>query len=360
MKDFFTFKNLDSESDATLSIHDEIGFWGTNAKAFHSALKSIKGSKLSVHINSPGGNVIDGYAIYNMLRASGKEVTVMVDGIAASIASVIAMAGSKIKMPENALMFIHDPLVNTEGNAAELKKVAADLEKLKEGILCIYEARTGSDRAKISKMMSEETLMTAKECKLMGFADEVLPENKAAAKANFLVTDYHPTIKLPAEATTASVGRKQETNDNTMTEAEQQRLDAALEQVRVLKGENSTLTNAVTEARNKAQQDAIKAENTRKDAIKAHAAKYNKDGDLNEIVINALADSSTTLDQFKDSVTDVIAKRSSSTAIKKGESAGAEDSFEAKYKAAKTDSERRQLVRENKAEARKLLRSARS
>lgn len=352
MKDFFAFKNVDSEADAELSLHDEIGFWGTRAKDFHAALKSIKGSKLAVHINSPGGNVVDGYAIYNMLRAFKGDVTVVVDGIAASIASVIAMAGKTIKMPENALMFIHDPLVAAMGNAEELKKTAADLEKLKDGILSIYEARSGSDRAKISKMMSEETLLTAKEAKLLGFCDEVMPENKAAASTNFKVLDYHPGIKLPTVATPAPVGADNKNKDDTMT------LEQAQSEIASLKATNSTLTTQVAEAKKTATQEATNAvttaENNRKSAIKAHAAKYNKDGDLNEEVINALADSAVTVEQFKDKVTDIIAARAAKPALKKDGTAGSDESFEKRYEACKTSEERRALIRENRAEARKL------
>lgn len=358
--EFYKFLNLDQDDKAELSIYDEIGFWGTRAKDFQAQLKQVKGSKLTVRINSPGGEVVAGYAIYNLLRASGKEVTTVVDGIAASIASVIAMAGKTIKMPENALMFIHDPLVGVMGNAEELRKTAEDLDKLKEGILGIYEARTGSDRAKIKKMMAEETLLTAKECKLLGFCDEVMPENKAAAKANFDVVDYFPGIKLPTVANPAPVGAQNKTKENdTMT------LEQAQQEIATLKATNSTLTTQVAEAKKTATQEATNAvttaENKRKADIKAFAAKYNKDGDLNDAVIEALA-GTTTLDEFKDKVLEIVNNRPTKAAAKKDGNgqdpeAGTDADLQKQYEACKTAGERRAFLNKNRQWANRMART---
>ena len=100
MKTFYAFKNVENQEEAEISIFDEIGFWGSNAKDFYAQLKAIKAKKIVLRINSPGGSVVDGYAIYNMLRSHSATKEVRVDGIAASIASVIAMAGDTIVMPE--------------------------------------------------------------------------------------------------------------------------------------------------------------------------------------------------------------------------------------------------------------------
>lgn len=363
MKNFYAFKNVDSEEQAGLTIYDEIGFWGVTAKSFHETLKTIKAKKLMVNINSPGGSVVDGYAIYNMLRAFKGEVTVVVDGIAASIASVIAMAGKKIIMPENALMYIHDPLVGMFGNAEELRKTAEDLDKIKESILSIFEARTGADRAKISAMMADETMMTAKEAKALGFCDEILPENRAVAK--FDVKQYFDERNsakvasafqpIPTSAN-AAVGLNHTTKENDMKLT----LEQAEARITVLEGENTQLKTSVEEARNKAQQDATTAVNTaesaRKTALKAFADKYNKDGDLNGVLIDALS-GTTTVEEFKDKVLEVVNNRASKPAIRKTESGAQGEGFEAEYKAAKNVNERRAVIRKYPAEARKALRS---
>lgn len=351
MKNFFAFKNI-TEGEAELSIHDEIGFWGTQAKDFIAQLKGITSNTLNLHINSPGGSVTDGLAIYNMLRASGKNIVVHVDGIAASIASIIAMAGSSIRMPANTFMFVHEPLVQyASGNAEDLRKLAEDLDKMHNSLTGIYVARTKQDKAKIESLMAEETLLTAQEAFDLGFATEVTPELVGQNSA-FEVLDYHPSLKLPAVATTAPVGHQQKTIENDMKLT----LEQAEARINVLEGENTQLKTSVGEARNKAQQDAATAENTRKSTIKAIAAKYNKDGDLNEATIDALS-TDITPEAFKDKVLDVVNARPSKGAIKPSGTTGGE-TFEAKYAAAKTVAERQALIRANRAEARTLSRNS--
>lgn len=358
MKTFYAFKNLDNPDMAELCIYDEIGFWGLNAKDFQAQLKACKAKNLAIHINSPGGDVIDGFAIYNMLKAFPGKKNVIVDGIAASIASIIAMAGDTITMPENAFMFIHNPLVNgTGGNADDLRKVADDLDKMKESLLSIYEARTGSDRAKITKMMNEETLLTAKEARTLGFCDEVIAEQKMAAKwdaSNYLPEEVCAALKnkdFPPSTSPGGQNNKEKHNMPTLEEVQAE--------VASLKAENSTLKNSAESAKKQAHQEAVNTvkeqEKTRKTGILQIRDKYNKDGDLDSIAATALA-GEVTPDQFKDQVMEVINNRGTKTAIKKSGNGDQDDGFEAKYKNAKTAEERRKLVRENRAEARKLAR----
>ena len=108
MRPCFAF-NAATDTEATLEIYDEIGFWGVQAKEFITQLKGVKAPVLNVEISSPGGDVFAGIAIYNALKASGKEIVVKVMGMAASAASLIAMAGDKIVMPKNSFMMIHNP-----------------------------------------------------------------------------------------------------------------------------------------------------------------------------------------------------------------------------------------------------------
>lgn len=365
MKNFFEFKNVAHKEKAQLSIFDEISFWGVTAKDFHSQLKSVTAPVIELHINSPGGSVVDGYAIYNMLRAHAADIEVTIDGIAASIASVVAMAGDTIKMPENALMFLHNPLVNyVSGNADDLKKIAADLEKMTEGIISIYEARTGLDRKAIQKLLDEETLLTAKEAEAQGFADEIVAENRMAARfnaADFLnktvVDRFAAAQAAPIPPVTPTGGRQdnKQQPDNMKFKTQ----DEAEARVAALEGENTTLKTSATDA-NTAHQTAINKaktdESARKSGITALAKKHDKDGDLNAITVDALA-GDTTVEAFTVKVLEVVNARPAKDAIKPNEGKGA-DNFEAKYKAAKTPAERKQLVAENRVEARRLARES--
>lgn len=173
------------DAPAEISIFDAIGnTWdgeGVTAKQFISDLKPLAGKKLSVFINSPGGSVSDGLAIYNALKAHDGEITVKVMGVAASAASFIAMAGDKIVMPENTFLMVHNPLSWAYGNANEFREVADTLDKIGSSLVGIYVARTGKPEAEIKSLLDAETWLTANEAKDLGFADEVLPEMKVAA-----------------------------------------------------------------------------------------------------------------------------------------------------------------------------------
>ena len=131
-------------------------------------------SALNVYINSPGGDIFAGFSIYNIWQRHKAEKTVHVDGLAASAASVVAMAGDVIKMPENATMMIHNAWTYTSGGAEELRRTADELERLNGQIADIYAARTGKDKDEIAAMMSAETWMSGKEAKEAGFADELI------------------------------------------------------------------------------------------------------------------------------------------------------------------------------------------
>jgi len=364
MKNFYAFRNQDSPDVAHLDIYDEIGFWGTTAKDFMATLKTIKAKTIVVSINSPGGSVMDGFAIYNRLRSHGAKIEVSVDGIAASIASVIAMAGDVIRMPQNSFMFIHQPLVGAVGNAEDLRKMAEDLDKVAVNIQNIYAVRSGADVKAIQKMMQEETMLTAQEAMDMGFCDEILPEMKAAARYN--AADYFDgatvdRIKaaLPVEKAPSSIPAGGQDNNHNLGEAmDPKEIKALQDKVAALEGENVTLKSSATEAQNTARQEATNKaktdETARKSAIKAIADKYNKDGDLNAITIAALS-GDITPEAFKDQVLEAVNGRPAKAAIKTGQ--GASDDFGTRYEACKTDAERQALVRENRAEARAYLRN---
>jgi ATP-dependent protease ClpP protease subunit len=183
-----------------LYIYDAIGKdpWsgeGIDANDVVKALAEMEGDSLEVHINSPGGYVFDGIAIFNAIRAFKGTKTVHVDGIAASIASVIALAGDKVITNEGATWMIHEPAsgIYSFGNADEIeddaRRTVQALRKIRENILDIYVTATGQKLSDLSAWMAAETWMTAAEAKARGFTDEVVrqtaaePEDKAAAPA---------------------------------------------------------------------------------------------------------------------------------------------------------------------------------
>ena len=165
-----------------IHIFDIIDVFGANARSFVKDLKAIGDvSVLNVHINSPGGDVFEGNTIYNLLKNHKATVNVFVDGLAASIASVIAMAGDKIIMPKNSMMMIHDPAMFAFGTAEDMKKNADVLDKVKQTLVAAYQAKTGLNEAEIKTLMADETWFTADEAVAMKFADEVQEEVSIAA-----------------------------------------------------------------------------------------------------------------------------------------------------------------------------------
>jgi len=181
---FWQIKNK-SETSADLYLYDEIGdgwYESTSAKDFKKELDEIGEVKaLNIYINSPGGSVFDGMAIYNQLKRHKAQKTVYVDGIAASIASVIALVGDKLIIPKNAYFMIHQPWSIAIGTAEDFRKTAEALDKIGEGILNVYDEHSALTRDEIKQLMDAETWMTGEEALEYGFADEVTEEVKIAA-----------------------------------------------------------------------------------------------------------------------------------------------------------------------------------
>ena len=136
---------------------------------------------ITVWINSPGGDCVAAAQIYNMLANYKGTVTVRIDGIAASAASVIAMAGTKVIMSPVSMMMIHNPMTIAFGDSANMQKAIAMLDEVKESIINVYEIKTGLSRAKLSRLMDAETWMDANSAIEMGFADEIMQRNTADA-----------------------------------------------------------------------------------------------------------------------------------------------------------------------------------
>ncbi|OED38946.1 hypothetical protein AB834_00495 [PVC group bacterium (ex Bugula neritina AB1)] len=176
---WFEIKN---KADVTeIAIYDEIGHFGITAKQFIDEFSKIESKNINISLNSPGGSVFDGVAIHNVLKKSEANIVIHIDGLAASIASIIAIAGDEVHMAKNALFMIHNPYVGINGEASSLRKMADNLDKIKETLMSSYEEKTGLDRGLLSEMMDEETWFTADEAKENKFVDFVEKEKKIAA-----------------------------------------------------------------------------------------------------------------------------------------------------------------------------------
>jgi len=155
-------------------ISDETWFGDeVTPKLFRADLDKCQGD-ISVWINSPGGDVFAAAQIYNMLMDYPHNVTVKIDGLAASAASVIAMAGTEVQMSPVAMMMIHNPMTVAIGDSAEMQKASAMLDEVKESIMNAYEIKTGLSRTKISHLMDAESWFNAKKAVELGFADKIL------------------------------------------------------------------------------------------------------------------------------------------------------------------------------------------
>jgi ATP-dependent Clp endopeptidase proteolytic subunit ClpP len=189
--DWFRIENAKSDA-AEVWIYDEIGYWGTTADDFARALAEVDAKSITLRLNSPGGSVFDGVAIYNALRSHPATVAVQVDGVAASIASVIAMAGDTVTMGRGTRMMIHNPSGLAMGTAADMRELADLLDELAKDIAGFYSARAGGSVDQWRASMDAETWYSAQEAVDAGLADSVLGADdtpKDAAKT-FDLTAY--------------------------------------------------------------------------------------------------------------------------------------------------------------------------
>ncbi|EHK3917205.1 Clp protease ClpP [Salmonella enterica subsp. enterica serovar Poona] len=168
---------------AVVKLYDEIGAYGINARQFADELTALGNVRqINLHIHSPGGEVLEGLAMYNLLKNHPAKKIVTIDGVACSMASVIAMTGDRVLMPENAMMMIHKPQGIAGGDASDIRGYADLLDKLEKTLIPAYAAKTGKSAEELSAMLEAETWMNGKECVEQGFADELLAPVKAMAK----------------------------------------------------------------------------------------------------------------------------------------------------------------------------------
>ena len=180
MKSWYTIRARTSGSEVL--IYDEIGAYGVTAKGFLAELGALPDdAAIDLRLNSPGGSVFDAVAIYNALKRHAGNVTVWIDGIAASAASYIAMAGDTVVMPENAFLMIHDPSGLVMGTAEDMRSTAEALDKGKGSLIQGYAAKSGKADDEIATLMAAETWLDAKDALDLGFIDRIVEPVKLAA-----------------------------------------------------------------------------------------------------------------------------------------------------------------------------------
>jgi ATP-dependent Clp endopeptidase proteolytic subunit ClpP len=182
---------------AKIYIYDVIAWYAVNADDFVKDLNQVTAKKIELHVNSPGGDVFEGITIYNALRAHPAEVETCVDGLAASIASVIALAGTKVRIAEGAFFMVHNPAAGVWGEAKDLRHTADVLDKVGDSIAGIYAAATGRSVKEMLEAMEAETWYGAAEAMEFGFADQV--DGAAADTAAEARWDLSVYNRVPAE-----------------------------------------------------------------------------------------------------------------------------------------------------------------
>lgn len=197
-KRWFSFSAAAEQDVSSTDIHifDYIGSWEVSARSFIEQLKAVDTEHIALHINSPGGSVFDGVAIQNSLKHHKATVTVYIDGLAASIASIIALAGDEIKIADNAYVMIHNPSAIVWGEAKDMLKEAEVLNKLADGLAGDYARKMGISQEEARALMDEETWYLGQEAVAAGFADATFEGSQATASFNL----DRVSAKAPKEA----------------------------------------------------------------------------------------------------------------------------------------------------------------
>ena len=201
---WYRITNL-SDTEAEVYIYDDIGEFGITSDDFVREFSEISASQITVRINSAGGVVSDGVSIYNAIRRHKAFVTTIVDGMAASIASFILMAGNKVVMSPHSQMFIHDAHGLTIGDAADMRDMADMLDKGSDNIASVYAKKAGGTIAEWRERMKATMLISDSEAVELGLADDIDGEEpgKVAARADVPVLDHLPTIEALRDGTAA-------------------------------------------------------------------------------------------------------------------------------------------------------------
>ena len=179
---WFNIQGKATDTVAEVYIFDEIGAYGISAQEFITEMKEYKDTPVNLRINCIGGDVFDGMAMYNIIKKREAKTTAYIEGIAASMGSVIALAADEVVMAENSLFMIHNAWGGAMGEAEDMRKTASVLEKISGEIASIYKRKTRLSLDRITDMMDEETWLNAEEAYELGFVDTISDSIKVAAK----------------------------------------------------------------------------------------------------------------------------------------------------------------------------------
>jgi ATP-dependent Clp protease protease subunit len=193
----YRIDNKKTADETTVYIYDEISWFGIDAKEFVKDFNNITASTIHIRINSPGGSVFDGTTIYNTIKQHKSKTIIHIDGLAASIASVIAMAADEVLMAENSFMMIHEPFSLVIGTAQDMRDEANLLDKVGGTIAKTYMNKTGKEENEIKDMMSGETWMTAQEALDNGFIDAIEQDDEKTNKSKSIIFDLSAFANVP-------------------------------------------------------------------------------------------------------------------------------------------------------------------
>lgn len=216
MKNWYTIRARGT--GAEVLIYDEIGAYGVSAKGFLAELGALpNGVPIDLRLNSPGGSVFDAVAIYNALQRHDGTITVWIDGVAASAASYVAMAGDEIVMPANAFLMIHDPSGLVMGTAADMREMADTMDKIAGGMVRGYAVRSGRTEEEIAALMAAETWFDAEAALEAGLATRMIEPVRIAA--SFDVARFRNAPPALAEAIAAPASESDQDDNKTGEDA---------------------------------------------------------------------------------------------------------------------------------------------
>lgn len=288
-------------SSGELLLYGDIGDYCDEMDALSvvSQLESIDSDNITVRIHSAGGLISEGLAIYNRLKESKAFITIHIDGIAASMASVVAMAGDKVVMPDNALMMIHKPWNLAVGDAEEMRKTADSLDVFEESILKIYTANTNLSKDELQDMLSDETWLSAEQAIEYGFADELSEPVKAAAKLDLSNFTKAPKSKINGVFSYEAKAASKQSKEIPMTkEVKKEAAENKAAEVKIEKHDVGVDAKVVAE-------NAVATERKRAADIRSIGAKAS----LDDVQINQMIDDGVSVDNARMQALDSVSKR---------------------------------------------------
>lgn len=269
-KQWYEIRSITSDV-AEIFIYERIGmdYWsgeGITAKGFLEELGTIKSKQINLHVNSPGGSVFDATAIYNGLKNHPANVTTYIDGVAASAASIVALAGDKVVIASNALYMIHNPMTYADGNANELRKVADLLDKVRDTMTTVYMEKTTLTNEELLAALDAETWYNADEAIAAGFASEKTQALDAAASIDFSSLQAMGYKRIPATNVVAGI-TKGETQVSEPTATSDTTVDAVVVATQEVTAAATRVGNSFTKPRSPIVNGATYLEHTLKASL---------------------------------------------------------------------------------------------